>query len=139
MVGYVGCLCVYGSHGVQCILARYRRSQRLSEIQVEVCIVTYIMCCLSMGAVSLDDLNLWCLTTFLLVIAMNFHCSLCGNGTTMKLSHIIPCHLRWQGIAEPRPATGVGLLGTMGHFPDAPGLPDATCNPEGLALLVGGC
>ena len=99
----------------------------------------YIICCLSMGAVSLDDSNLWCTNTFFLVIAMNFHHSSYGNGTTMKLSHIIPCHLHWQGTAEPRPATGVGLLGTTGHFPDAPDLRDATCNPEGLALLVGGC
>ena len=34
----VGCLCVYGSYGVQCIVARYRRSERLSGIQVEACI-----------------------------------------------------------------------------------------------------
>ena len=57
----------------------------------------------------------------------------------MKLSQIIPCHLRWQGTAEPRPATSVGLLATTGHFSDAPDLWDATCNPEGLVLLVGGC
>ena len=44
-----------------------------------------MICCLSMGAVSLDDSNLWCTTTFLLVIAMNFHHSSYG----MKLSQMI--------------------------------------------------
>ena len=42
MVGCVGFLCVYGSHGVQYIVTRYRRSQRYSEIQVEVCILSVI-------------------------------------------------------------------------------------------------
>ena len=42
MVGCVGCLCVYGSHGVLCIVTRYRRSQRYSEIQVEVCILSVV-------------------------------------------------------------------------------------------------
>ena len=42
MVGCVGCLCVYGSHGVQCIVNRYRRAQRYSEIQVEVCILSVV-------------------------------------------------------------------------------------------------
>jgi hypothetical protein len=42
MVGCVGCLCVYGSHGVQYIVTRYRRSQRYSEIQVEVCILSVV-------------------------------------------------------------------------------------------------
>ena len=76
----------------------------------------YIICFLSIGAVSLDDSSMWCTATFFLVIAMNPHHSLYGNGTTMKLSQISPCHLRWQGTAEPRPATGSGLFRTRGIF-----------------------